>query len=201
LDNKISQERLLAASESLAPRFSWQLNAAVYRFGLLCDIIFASVCCAVMCLVWALVVQLRLPVLPRIFSILSVLPIVACVVANFKARNARDEVVRWIASQPFPVDGVTAVLAGAGESFEVFFADTAPSRDTIMACLERVSEDVFVTESEEGAKSITARFGIVDGKHNQLKGPQSRYVRMKAVVEQALVPLHAEHPIVRVLLV
>jgi len=109
-------------------------------------------------------------------------------------------VARWLSNVPFPVENVHAVLAGAGEYFHVYFEGKLPERQVVMDFFEKASEDTFVVEQDEESRVVTARFGVEPSKRNPYGEAHRRYERMKRVVEQSLIPLHASYPIARVLI-
>ncbi len=190
-----------ASVECLPDRFSAGMNAATSRFGVLCDITFVFVALGVVGLITAGAFA-SLPWLPGWFALVPAsIPILVSLAAHLALRHGRREVVRWLAQTPFPVENVNAVLCGAGEFFDVFFAGAMPDRGTLMGYLERASEDAYVVELDEDRHVMSARFGIVESKLNPYREAHRRFERMKSVVGRALVPLHETHPIARVLIV
>ena len=129
------------------------------------------------------------------------LPIVVNVAAHFALRGARVGVVDWLRTVPFPLENVNAVLSGFGEYFEIFMRDELPEREVVMSFLERSSSDVFVLEQDEERRVVSARFGVMVSKLNPYREAFLRYERMRQVIELALVPMHAVHPIERVLII
>lgn len=191
-------ERTRQADESLARSFSLAMNASTSRWGVLCDVLFSSVAAALGTLLFAIAMHHHLTVVVAIGGMLAVVPVVTCVAANLALRGARGRVVRWLASLPFPVENMNAILACLGEEFEIHFQGEMPTREEVMEHLAGVSGDVFVLEVHEDQKQMLARLGVIVNKHLSQTAGWKRYERMHRVVELALVPLHERYPIARV---
>jgi hypothetical protein len=190
-----------ASVECLPERFSAGMNAATSRFGFLCDITLTFVALGIVGLLTAAAFA-SLPWLPGWAALVPLtIPILVNLAALLALRHGRRDVVRWLLQVPFPVENVNAVLCGSGEFFEVFFEGSMPDRGALMGYLERASEDAYVIELDEDRHVMSARFGIVESKFNPYREAHRRFVRMKSVVDRALVPLHQSHPIARVLVV
>lgn len=191
-------ERTRQADESLARSFSLAMNAATSRWGLLCDVVYSSTAAAVGASSFGLALHYQKTGLAVLGAVIAVVPVVTCVGANLALRGARRRLVGWLASQPFPVENMNAILAGLGEEFEIHFGGEMPSREEVMEHLSRVSEDVFVLEEHEDQKLMLARLGVIVNKHLIQTAGWRRYDRMHRVVDQALVPLHGRYPIAMV---
>ncbi|MBI5533740.1 MAG: hypothetical protein HY898_13555 [Deltaproteobacteria bacterium] len=189
------------AEEAVCARFSLEWNAVTSRWGALADIINAFGISAVAGLLLLLAVHWRLTAAAWALGVLAAAPILICVVANIALLGSRAKVVAWLSSLPFPVENLNAILAGFGEEFEVYFEGDAPSRDRIMEHFARVSEDVFVLETHVDQKMVRSRLGVIVSKHNPQRQAQARYSRFRLVADQALVPLHGQHAIARVLVI
>ncbi|AUX23181.1 hypothetical protein SOCEGT47_037010 [Sorangium cellulosum] len=201
------------AEESVSVRFTRLMNASASRWGVLTDPPVVSLATGVF--LFALLGALGRdagPTVVRALGALAAAPIAVAVVASVALRGARREVVAWLARQPFPVENMNAVLNGLGEALEVTFAARAPGaayRDAseassaaaipetglLNAELEKVHPDVFVTGGVEDARTLDIRIGVVDSKRNPAVTNHRRYVRVRAIVERALVPLAERYPI------
>ncbi len=188
-------ERRRRADESVSRVFSLAMNASTSRWGVLCDVVFASVVAGLGGFVWVLARHLHRPALMVFGIALTVAPLLTCVGANIALSRARSRVVDWLTSLPFPIENLNAILVGLGEEFEIHFAGEMPSRDEVMAHLSRVSEDVFVLEVDDDRKVMLARLGVEVHKHLATIAGWMRYDRFRRVVEMSLVPLHEEHAI------
>ena len=103
------------------------MNAATSRFGVLCDISLTFVAVAALATIAAAVYHL-VPGLPVwAAAIVLALPIGICVAAHIALRNARQDVVAWLRTLPFPIDNANAVLSGAGDLFELHLRDEIPN--------------------------------------------------------------------------
>lgn len=197
----MSESERLGTEPDIAPKFSAAMNAATSRLGVLCDIPITFGVVAALGTTAAGVYQL-VPSLPVWGAgVVLSLPIIVCVAAHVALRNARAGVVEWLKTVPFPLENANAVLSGSGEYFEIFMRDELPEREVFMSFLERSSSDVFVLEQDEERRVVSARFGVMTSKLNPYREAFLRYERMRQVVDLALVPMHAEHPIERVLII
>jgi hypothetical protein len=196
----LSDSERLGTEPDLASKFSAPMNAATSPMGVLCDIPLTFGVVAALGTATAGVYQLapNLPVWGA--GVVVGLPIVVNLAAHFALRGARVGVVDWLRTVPFPLENVNAVLSGSGEYFDIFMRDELPEREVIMSFLERSSSDVFVLEQDEERRVVSARFGVMVSKLNPYREAFLRYERMRQVVELALVPMHAVHPIERVLI-
>ncbi len=183
------------ADDSLAKRFSWQMNACTWKYGVLSDLIYASVLAGLFVVIAAFFSRHGFFAVATVCIWLAVACVVFAFAANIYLRNARSRVVAWMANMPFALENVNAILAGGGESFELHFADAVPSRDRVMSNLEAVSDDVFVLSVDEEQRMVLARFGVIGSKHAPIQTARRRYVRMQDIVERAVVPLHEQFPI------
>jgi hypothetical protein len=194
-------DRWHRADESVATRFLLSWNATTSRWGMLGDVVMASACMAVGGFFLALAAHFKLVVLAWALGAVTAAPMVACIVVNVSLLGARGKVVKWLASQPFAVENMNAILAGFGEEFEIHFAGVAPKREAVMEYLARVSDDVFVLEEHEEQAMVLARLGVIGNKHIPFRHAHVRYERFLQVVERSLGPMHEHHPIKRVLVV
>jgi hypothetical protein len=202
----MSDSARLRAAESVSARFSRIMNATTSRWGVLTDPSIIGVLTAPP--VVALVAAVRLESSPSILLLLEVLaaaPLTVAVLVALALTRARGRVVDWLAGLPFPVENLNAVLNGLGESLEVTFEGDAPAVPELNVDLDKISAETFVTQSgPEGAPKpdvrrwVDVRIGVVDSKRNPAASNHERYVRVRDVVELALVPLAAKFPIAEV---
>jgi len=190
------------AEESVSTRFTRMMNATTSRWGMLTDpsIVGAATAPPVLVLIAAMRLELS-PLVITLCQIVAATPIAVAVVMTIALRGARARVIDWLAGLPFPLENMNAVLNGLGETLEVSFRETAPAGPELNAALEKVSEESFVTTSELPAGSPAAlevRIGVVDEKRNPAASNHRRFMRVRAIVEQVLVPMADRHPIVEV---
>ncbi|HEU4536428.1 MAG TPA: hypothetical protein VFS00_20025, partial [Polyangiaceae bacterium] len=136
---------LEAASERLAERFTRAMNAATSQLGVVTDIPLAAALGSLPFVAGARrALQRGGPDAGALaWFALAALPTVALIVVGAWLRlRAREQVVRWLAAQPFPIDNVNGLLAGVGDSFEVVFAPRggarAPGRGELQPRLDEV---------------------------------------------------------------
>lgn len=196
-----ASERWRLADESVAGRFTWSMNAATWRHGWFCDIIFAFVMSGMAALGLAVAVHAHVTWIAWGFGAMTAFPLIGCLVANVMMRNARVHVVAWIASMPFPVENINALLLGMGEMFEIHFVSSIPARTEIMEDFAQVSDDVFVLETRDDERMMVCRFGVIASKHNPHRLAYGRYARLRQLAERSLGATHEKHPIARVRIV
>ncbi|HNS97083.1 MAG TPA: hypothetical protein PLJ27_16360 [Polyangiaceae bacterium] len=190
-----------ASLDSLAQRFSPSMNAVTSPYGILCDLTFTFAVVAAVGISTAAVFH-YFPAIPGWVAIIPLaIPFLINAAAHLALCGARHRVVNWLMGVPFPVENVNAVLCGVGEQFDVTFEEAVPSRDALMQYLARASEDAYVLEIDESRRAMLARFGVVESKHNPHREAHRRFKRMQKVVSLALIPMHEEHRIERVLIV
>jgi len=194
-----SQQDTVAASadERVATRFTRLMKAATSPLGVLTDP--PLVCVAVALVVVASVVLYNRRVidaaaLPVVY-VLAAVPVVVAVTVNQILGSARGRVVAWLASLPFVVDNVNGLLNGVAQNLVIRFAGSPPSRDALNERFEAVHEDCFALEVDADDPEVEVRIGVLDSKLNPAGANYRRYRRVVTLVEQALVPLHDEHPI------
>lgn len=181
--------------ESLAEHFTMQMNAATSRLGVLSDIPIAFAVSAVLVVSLVLVDSVLVPLGPAVIVPIAFAPLLVCAASFVALRGARARVVAWIASVPFPIDNVNAVLSGAGEFFVLEFREGMPDRDLVVRSIESVCPAGFVVEQDEKRRSMSARFGIEDSRHNPIGTAHRRYLCMRRLVSGPLSDLHKTHPI------
>ena len=196
-----SAQDLQRADEALAPKFTWPMNAATSRYGLFFDLVFAFALAAGAGFLLVIAAHFRLIAASYLLGVLSVAPLLVWLVGNLALRNARRAMVEWIASLPFPVENLTAVLLGMGETFELYFVSQVPPRTVVMDRFAAVSEEAFVLEVRDDQKMVLSRFGVVVSKHNPHRGGYSRYALLRELVHRSLIDLHRDFPIARLRIV
>ena len=194
-----SQE-LQRANEMLPP-FTWSMNAATSRFGALCDLVFVFAAEGVAALLLALAMRFELRALVWLMVGVSAAPLAGWLITSLVLRNARAQVVGWLASLPFPIENLNSILLGMGETFELYFESAMPTRDEVMGHLARVSDDVFVLECLDDQRMMLARFGVIGSKHNLQRQAYGRYARLREIVGGSLLALHRDYPMSRLRIV
>lgn len=190
---------LESADESVARRFSRLMNATTSRFGVLTDPPLVALATGIGLV--AMLAALRLDAgagAVRALAVAAALPIAVACAVSIALLGARRRVVEWLASLPFPVENMNALLNGVGEQLEVRFAATMPTAPELNAELDRVHPDSFVTSGDEAQRTIEVRIGVVDSKRNPARTNFLRYERVRLLVDRVLVPLGERHPIVEV---
>jgi hypothetical protein len=192
-----SAQDLQRADEALVAKFTWPMNAATSRLGLFCDLVFAFALAACAGFLFVISAHFRSIALASVLGVLTVAPLIVWLVGNLALRNARRGVVQWIASLPFPVENLNAVLLGMGETFELHFLSEVPPRSVVMDHFAAVSDDAFVLEVRDEQKMVLSRFGVVVSKHNPHGGAYARYALLRQLVGRSLIELHHDFPIAR----
>jgi hypothetical protein len=196
-DRAHDREALARANDSVAARFTRGMRASTSRYGVLTDPPIVSAVVGVIALAAIVLWQLELigeGLLPLVYLVVAA-PVGVAVVTGLLLRGARDEVIRWLASLPFGVENMNALLDGVGQNLVVRFGGTPPERDALNALLEQVSDDCFALEFDAAEPEVDVRIGVSDSKLNPAGAAFRRYQRVQALVERALVPLHARCPI------
>jgi hypothetical protein len=191
------------ADESVAVRFTRVMNATPSPWGVWSDVTFGAIVSGIILVIGLAVVGGR----DRSSSLLAAALAFACVppivsiVVSVGLRGSRRRVVAWLASLPFEVVNMNALLAGLGDTIEVIFrggSTPLPARTELQPKLEAVSEDVLMIRERAEERLIEIKLGVVDSKRNPLRTNHERYRRLQAVTERVLVPLHGRLAIERV---
>ena len=192
-------DRRRRADESVATRFTRPMNAATSPWGVLCDPPFVALTTAILLLAALGALELGAAAVPtKILVALVAMPTVVAVVVALRLRNARAAIVEWLATLPFAVDNVNALLNGLGGSLEIQFADTVPAAEEVNPRLDAVHSDCFVTDAKPDDRRLEIRIGVLDSKRNPHGSTHRRYRRCRDLVEKALVPLAESFPIASV---
>jgi hypothetical protein len=188
------------AEESVATRFTRTMNAATSPWGVACDLTAASAIAAVPAVLLVRQVmagELATP-LGITLIVLAVGPVGLAIGASISLRGAREGVVEWLASRPFPVDNMNSLLVGISDSFEVVFEGAPPSRDELQPLLDRVCDDTLCARVEPEQRRVEVKIGVPDDKRLPLRCYHQRYARFRRLIDEVLVPLGRERPIASV---
>jgi hypothetical protein len=192
------------ASESVAEKFTRVMKATPSPLGVFGDVGAASVISGAL-MVFGLFAIRRSTNPSSLYIALAVaaLPLVASALVSTALTGSRATVVTWLASLPFPVDNMNALLAGLGDTIEVHFESgvALPTRATLQPKLDEVSDDVLLVKERSDEGSIEIRLGIIDSKRVPLRTNHLRWKRLVQVVEKTLVPLSKTSPIRKILIV
>jgi len=191
------RDRYAEASQAVAKRFSRAMNASCYRWGVCADPALIGLASAVTILA-ALGLHDRVADRALLWG-LAALPLAAGIVAMVLMLGARKQVVAWLARVPFAVQNMNGLLNGVGKTMLIRFAGKPPARAALNERLEQVSHDCFALEYEEDDPLVEVSLGVLpDSKINPSGAHYRRLQRVKALVEEVLVPLAREHPIAEV---
>jgi hypothetical protein len=190
------------ADQSVSTRFSRIMNATTSRYGVLTDpsVVAALSAVGLIAFLGALQVGASTTVVYALAGLMGA-PLALALLTMIGLLGSRRRVVDWIASVPFPVENMNAVMNGLGEFLEVTFKEGGPTAPVLNAELDKVHPDCFVMKvtPEEGVPEvIELRIGVIDSKRNPASSNYKRYERVKVIVERALVPLSEKYPIVEV---
>jgi len=190
------------ADESISAGFTRVMNATTSRWGIFTDPSIVGLCTApaAVGLLAAISVDAS-PGLVRGLEVLAALPLTLALALFVSLRGARARVVAWLAGLPFPVENLNAVLNGLGDALEITFRDPAPAARELNLALDRVSPECFVSKGPDDTHDpavLEVRIGVVDSKRNPSVSNHQRFLRVRALVADVLVPLAGEHPVVEV---
>ena len=186
------------ADESVATRFSRVMNATISPLGALTDPPIIAMITAVLLLAFLGAMRMDVGGLVPLLGVVAALPVSVAFATSLVLLGGRKRVVEWIATLPFPLENMNAILNGLGESLEVTFEGERPSGPDLNAALERIHPDAFVTRHEPEERTVEIRIGVVDSKRNPSASNHARYARLQRIVTEVLVPLATERPIVTV---
>jgi hypothetical protein len=192
------------ANESVAERFTRVMKATPSPIGPWCDVMAASVLSGLLLAVGLFVIR-RSTNASSLYVALAVAatPLTVSTLLSTALGGSRDGVVRWLASLPFPVENVNALLAGLGDTIEVHFEPGAdlPTRATLQPKLDEVSDDIILVKERPDERSVEIRLGVIDSKRMPLVTNHRRWTRLVALVDRTLVPLSKRTPIRKILVV
>lgn len=196
----MQQDARQRASESVATNFSRAMNGATSPRGWLADPTLASAAAAVPIVLsvrQVLAGEATTPLTLTLYA-LSLAPIIASQVIAVSLRNAREEVVAWLAAQPFAIENMNGLLCGISDTFELTFADDgkpSPTREEVQSRVGSIAEMTLATDDKPEQRLVVVQIGVIDSKVFPIRTTFQRYEQLKRIVEQALVPLHRERPI------
>jgi hypothetical protein len=197
----MTEDARAQAAERVATRFTRLMNAATSPLGVLTDP--PLVCATVALVIVASVIAYNLRIIDAAFLpvvyVAAAAPVVGAVAVSLRLRRARDQVITWITSLPFPMDNLNGLLNGVAQNLVVRFETVPPpSRDELNERFEAVNDDCFALEVKDDDPEVEVRIGVLDSKLNPAGANYRRYRRVVTLVEEALVPLHEKHPIAAV---
>src|SRR5438477_10088736 len=190
------------ASESVAEKFTRVMNATTSPLGAYSDVGAASVVSGALVVIGFFAIRRSTdPSSLYVALAVAAFPLAASVLVSTLLTGSRRVVVDWLASLPFPVDNMNALLAGLGDTIEVHFEsrDSLPTRAALQPKLDEVSDDVLLVKERPEEGSIEIRLGVIDSKRMPLRTNHLRWKRFVDVVEKTLVPLSKASPIRKVL--
>jgi hypothetical protein len=189
------------ANESVAAKFTTVMNATPSALATLCDFSLASVVSGIALAIGLFVIR-HSHEPARLYIVLAVAatPFAASYAVQLGLRRSRQVVVGWLTTLPFPIDNMNALLAGLGDTIEIYFDRGAelPNRTNLQPKLDAVSDDVLLVNERPDERALEIRLGVIDSKRMPLRTNHQRYLRLLEVVERVLVPLSRSTPIARV---
>jgi hypothetical protein len=193
------------ANESVAEKFTNVMNATPSSLSALCDLGIASVVSGLFLVIGLFVIR-HSSEPSRLYAVLAVAasPFLGSYGLQIGLRRSRQMVVGWLTTLPFPIDNMNALLAGMGDTIEVFFergGAELPNRSSLQPKLDAVCDDVLLVKERAEERALEIRLGVIDSKKMPLRTNHQRYRRFLEVVERVLVPLSKTVPISRVLVV
>ena len=189
------------ASESVAEKFTRVMNATPSPLGAWTDLGAASILSGILLLAGLFAVRQSSSTGSLYLALaIAAIPITASLLLSATLRRSRATVVAWLASVPFPIENVNAVLAGLGDTIEVVFepGTPLPTRPSLQPKLDEISDDVLFVSARPDERIVELRLGIIDSKYMPLRTSHSRWIRLVEVVERGLVPLSKTSPIEKV---
>lgn len=192
------------ANESVAEKFTNVMNATPSSLAAFCDLSVASVLSGILLALGLFVIRHSSDP-SRLYPVFAIAaaPFLASYALLLGLRRSRRVVVDWLTTLPFAIDNMNALLAGMGDTIEVFFERGAslPDRSTLQPKLDQVCDDVLLVKERPDERSLEIRLGVIDSKRMPLRTNHQRYERLRQVVERVLVPLSITVPIARVLVI
>ncbi len=140
------------ADESVATRFSRVMNATISPLGVVTDPPIIAVITAVLLIAFLGALRMDMGSVVLILGAVAAVPVTLAFATSLALLGGRKKVVDWLASLPFPLENMNAVLNGLGESLEVSFAGERPSSAELNAALERIHPDAFCDAARAGGE-------------------------------------------------
>src|SRR5258708_444718 len=107
-------------SERIAEKFTRVMSATPSPRGAWCDLTAASVLSGLVLAVGLFAIRKSSdPRSVELVLVVAALPLSASFLLSLTLGGSRSVVVRWLASLPFPIDNMNAVLAGLGDTIQV----------------------------------------------------------------------------------
>jgi len=192
------------ASESVAERFTRVMKATPSPVGAWCDLMAASALSGSFLVVGLFVIR-RSTNSTALYVALAIaaVPLALSALLSTTLGGSRAAVVRWLSSLPFPIENLNALLAGLGDTIEVYFEPGAdlPTRATFQPKLDEVSDDILLVNERPDERSLEIRLGVIDSKHMPLVTNHRRWKRFVELCDRTLVPLSKATPIRKILVV
>jgi hypothetical protein len=192
------------ADECVAEKFTRVMNATPSAVGPFSDLMAASVLSAAIVAVGLFVIR-HASDASALYTVLAVaaVPLAVSLLLSASQRGARDKVVAWLCSVPFPVDNLNSLLAGTADTVELFFAPgtAMPLRADLQPRLESVSADILLVKERPDERSVEIRLGVIDSKRMPFSTNHQRWKRLCEVTEKVFVPLAKQSPIARMRIV
>ncbi len=186
-------DRRLEASESIATRFDGVMNAATSPRGWLTDLSLAAAVAAVPLVLFLRQAMFDSPTSPIALGllVLALAPVLVAVGTALSLRSARESVVDFLASLPFPVENLNSLLAGVTDEFVVVVPDCVPlpERRELQPKLDVIHEDTLLTETHEDCHELVIKIGVVQKTYFPLRAAHRRYARFQRVLREVVVPL------------
>lgn len=185
-------DRHARADEAIATKLTRHMRATTSPLGPLTDPYLVGLPTAVLVLgasILGAMGKVGSGLLPVVVTVCA-LPVVVSIGAGIAIRGARGHVVDWVASLPFDMVNVNGLLDGVGESLVVRFEGDMPSRDELNAMLGAIDPDCFALLYEEADNELGIKIGVSDSPHNPRAAHRRRYLRVQAIIERVLLPLH-----------
>jgi hypothetical protein len=193
------------AEENVARKFTRVMNATPAPWGILSDVTFSAATASVILAVGLAIASRASNGAGVIVASLALaaVPVVVTFFASIMLRGSRAVVVDWLASLPFPVENINAVLAGVADTIEVYFEElppgaSLPTRGELQPLLEAVSDDALMLGDRPDERLVEIKIGVVDSKRNPLRTNHERWERLLKIVSSVLVPLSEKLPIERI---
>jgi len=185
-------DRRAQAEEAIATRLTRHMRATTSPLGPLTDPYLVGLPTSVLVLGAAIsgaMGWLTAAHVPIVVA-LCALPVVASLGASIAIGDARGRVVGWMATLPFDIINVNGLLDGVGEALVVRFVGELPHRDELNTMLGAIHSDCFALLYEEEDNELGIKIGVSDSRRNPTAAHRRRYLRVQAIVEQVLLPLH-----------
>lgn len=196
-------DRRAEASDSVAERFDRTMNAAISPRGWLTDLSLAFAVAAIPLVLFLRQVAFDDPKSPvtAVLAVLALAPIVGAIVLSVSLRSARGEVVDFLASLPFPIENMNALLAGVSDELVIVVPDGAgklPDRAELQPKLDAIHDDALLTATDDERRELAIKIGVPQNKHFPLRAAHERYARFVRIIREVVVPMASTLGVARV---